>query len=156
MVYNVDYPPSPPLGGIISSWWGRKSSGEEGKGKGKGKGDWKREGKREGKRKDKRKGKWKGKKGKGKCKEREDLIFFPGKRGRLDFLPSRKGMGRGIENGGRLDFLPCQFEACFFSNTLNLKVYLKFRKKGSENVPILFRIKKISARGKLCKSSTHN
>ena len=48
-----------PGGGIISSWWGRKSSEEEGTEKGKGKG------------------------GMG----REDSISFPKGRGRLDFLP---------------------------------------------------------------------
>ena len=61
-MYKVDY--SPP---IISSWWGRKSSGEV-----------------EGKREKEREGK-KGKKRKGTGKGREGLIFFP--RERLDFLP---------------------------------------------------------------------
>ena len=63
-----------PQGGIISSWWGKKS-----KGKGKGK----------------------GKKGIGKGKEGEGLIFFPWERerGRLDFLPW--GKGSGIEKGGK-------------------------------------------------------
>ena len=81
-------------GGIISSWWGRKSSGQEGKGKGKGKGKemgkgkgnrkGKREGKRENGREEKREN---GRRGKG--KGREGWIFFPGERGRvrLGFLP---------------------------------------------------------------------
>ena len=62
---------------LISSWWGRKSSEEEGKGKVKGKG-----------------------KGEGKTlfsspREGEGLIFFC--RG----MEKRKGKGRG-----KLDFLP--------------------------------------------------
>ena len=59
-VYKVPY--SPPLGGgIESSCWGRKSSGEEGKGRGR----------REGKVKKKGKGReeWKGKGREGKGKQ---------------------------------------------------------------------------------------
>ena len=72
-MYKAEYP-SPPLGGIISSCWGRKSSGEEGKGKGK-------ERREKGREKGGKKGNGKGK-GKGKSKRREGLIFFPREKGR--------------------------------------------------------------------------
>ena len=56
--------PPPGRGGIISSWWGRKSSGEEGKEKGKGKGKGKGRVKvREKRREKESEGKREGKKG---------------------------------------------------------------------------------------------
>ena len=84
--------------------WGRKSSGEEGKGKEEGKNDGKGKGK--GKRKRKGKAKGKGKKGKG----REGLIFFP--RERIDFgeenQVGKKGREKGMERvkGEKARFFP--------------------------------------------------
>ena len=64
-VYKAgSFPPPLGGGGIILSWWGRKSSGDERKGK-------------------------RIEKGKG----REGLIFFPREKGRLDFLPNAKERG---------------------------------------------------------------
>ena len=73
-------PPPPPLGGIESSCWGRKSGAEEGKGKGRGK----KEGKQ---RRKEGKGKREGKRGKG--SEREENM-----RGREKVIMKGKGMGR--------------------------------------------------------------
>ena len=74
----------------------------------------------------------------------------PGEEGRAKITKLKRGRGRGKrewegERGrervrGRLDFLPYEFETCPFSTTPAYKSLIKFRKKGSENVPILLRI----------------
>ena len=100
---SIKLPSPTPWGGIESSCWGRKSSGEEGKGKGRGReeGKWKgiREGKgkREGEAKREEEGKreeGKGKKGRG------------SKEGRREWEGKKWGGGRGNQVSGNF-IHPC-------------------------------------------------
>ena len=169
-MYKVEYPPPLRGRGKYQFGRGRKSSRVEGKGKGKvkrkAKGrEWK--GRREKERQ--REGKGKGK-GKEKGKWREGLIFFPrervkgGKEGLIFFPRGREGGGE-LKKERRLDFFPANLKHAFSLSLFlfeeinrDLGFFFDFfsvvpsensEKKGSENVPILFRIfKKICARGK--------